>query len=266
MGTPQSGASCQAPVATPTLTPEPTSSPFRDPTPTPAADPDAPVDPLLEAMTREAATNLEACWNAAAWDAVAANLTPRFLRTSLGIDVADPADQAAALAALALGPVRIEEMGPVVLWSDGRGAVDVLYLRGRGNPVQAVAARWFLVAHQGKVRFDEEALLPPPMLGDRVTVGFGIADDEQPLRWDGAFDGHAPTSAVIALHGANRGWQAHTVQMLNDAGDVVGVLTLPSWRQGDLVLLDLPPGRYRLRDPVVPGSEQTLDVGDRVMG
>jgi hypothetical protein len=140
--------------------------------------------------------------------------------------------------------------------------VDVLYRRGRGNPVQAVAARWFLVAQQGKVRFDEEALLPSPMLGDRVTVGFNIADDEQPLRWDGAFDGRAPASVVIALHGANRGWMAHTVQVVNDAGAIVGVLTLPSWRQGDLVLLDLPPGRYRLRDPAVAGSELILDVGD----
>jgi hypothetical protein len=244
------------------LTPEPTPSPFRDPTPTPAADPHAPVDPLLEAMTREAAANLEACWNAGRWDAVAANLTPRFLRTSLGIDAAGPDDQAAALAALALGPLRIEEVEPVVLWSDGRGAVDMLYRRGRGKPVQAVAARWFLVAHQGKVRFDEEAVLPPPILGDRVTVGFSIADDEQPLRWDGAFDGRASTSAVIALHGANRGWLAHTVQVVNDAGGVVGMLTLPSWQQGDLVLLDLPPGTYRLRDPDVPGSEETLVIDD----
>ncbi len=123
------------------------------------------------------------CWNAGDWNAVAAIVTPRFLQTALGIDAPDVRSAARAVATLDPGPLHIETIGPVGIWSDGRGAVDVLYLRGRGNPVQAVAARWFLVAERGVVRFDEEVLLLPPPLGDRVTIGFAIADDQQPLQW-----------------------------------------------------------------------------------
>ena len=110
-------------------------------------DPDAIVDPLLDTMTAVAAATLEACWNAADWDAVASLVTPRFLQTALGIDAPDVAARAKALAALQLGPLRIETIGPVGIWSDGRGAVDVLYFRGRGNPSPGCGGA--LVPHRG---------------------------------------------------------------------------------------------------------------------
>ena len=213
-------------------------------------------------MAATAAAALEACWNTRDWDAVASILTPRFLETALGIDTAQKAEQVQALAALELGPLHIETIGPVGIWSDGRGAIDVLYLRGRGNPVQAVAARWFLIAERGAVRFDEEVLLLPPPLGDRITIGFAIADDQQPLQWNDPAGGEIPVSPVTALHGGNRGRDAHTFLLEGTGGETLGVLTLPPWRQGDLVLLDFPAGTYRLHDPAVPGSE--LDL--RVMG
>ncbi len=185
VATPGAPIPCQPPPpATPSPTPARDSSSFLDPTPTPAPDPDAVVDPRLDAMTAAAATALEACWNASDWNAVASILTPRFLQTSLGIDTPQKAEQVQALADLELGPLHIETIGPVGIWSDGRGAVEVLYFRGRGNPVQAVAARWFLIAERGVVRFDEEVLLLPPPLGDRITVGFAIADDQQPMQWN----------------------------------------------------------------------------------
>jgi hypothetical protein len=46
-------------------------------------------------------------------------------------------------------------------------AVNILYLRGRGNPVQAIAARWFLVAERGAVRFDE--VVPGPAASLKLT-------------------------------------------------------------------------------------------------
>jgi hypothetical protein len=230
------------------------------PTPTPAPDPDAFVDPLLESMTATAAATLQACWNAADWAAVTEILTPRFLQTALGINVPESAEQTVALAALDLGPLHVETIGPVGIWSDGRGAVDVLYFRGRGNPVQAVETRWFLLAAGGVVRFDEEVLLHVPSLGDRVTVGFAIADDQQPMQWNDAAGGQIPRSPVTVLHGANRGWVPHTFLLEGTSGEALGILTLPPWRQGDLVLLDLPAGTYRLHDPAVPGSELVLEV------
>jgi hypothetical protein len=259
--TPEAATFCQAPPpATPSPTPAGDTSSLLGPTPTPAPEPDAAVDPRLDAMTAAAATALEVCWNARAWDAVASILTPRFLQTSLGIDTPQKAEQVQALADLALGPLHIEMIGPVGIWSDGRGAFDVLYLRGPGTPVQAVAARWFLVAERGVVRFDEEVLLLPPRLGDRVTVGFAIADDQQPMQWSSTTGGEIPISPVTALHGANRGLESHTFLLEGTGGDTLGVLTLPPWRQGDLVLLDLPSGTYRLHDPAVPGSELVLAV------
>ena len=50
--------------------------------------------------------------------------------------------------------------------------------------------------------FGQIGRLPKP--GDRVTIGFGIADDRQPLRWDSPDSGLIPRSPVTALHGANR--------------------------------------------------------------
>ena len=213
-------------------------------------------------MAATAAAALEACWNARDWNAVASILTPRFLQTSLGIETSQNVEHVQALAALELGPLHIETIGPVGIWSDGRGAVDVLYFRGRGNPVQAVAARWFLVAERGIVRFDEEMLLLPPPLGDRITIGFAIADDQQPLQWNDPAGGEIPVSPVTALHGANRGRESHTFLLEGPGGETVGALTLPPWRQGDLVLLDLPAGTYRLHDPAVPGSELVLRVNE----
>jgi hypothetical protein len=261
IATPGAAVTCQAPPpATPSPTPAGDTSSLLGPTPTPAPDPDAIVDPRLDAMAATAATALEACWNARDWNAVASILTPRFLQSSLGIDTPRKAEPVEALTALELGPLHIETIGPVGIWSDGRGAVDVLYLRGRGNPVQAVAARWFLIAERGVVRFDEEVLLLPPPLGDRVTVGFAIADDQQPMQWSSPTSGEIPVSPVTALHGANRGRESHSFLLEGTGGETVGALTLPPWRQGDLVLLDLPAGTYRLHDPAVPGSELVLRV------
>lgn len=261
IATPGAAVPCRPPTpATPTPTPDVDDSSFLGPMPTPVPDPDAVVDPLLDTMTAAAAATLEACWNAAEWDAVATILTPRFLQTALGIDAPGAADRAGALAALELGPLHIEVIGPVGIWSDGRGAVDILYLRGRGSPVQAVAARWFLIAERGVARFDEEVLLLPPPLGDRVMVGFGIADDQQPLQWVNPTGGQIPVSPVTALHGANRGRAPHTFVLEGAEGETLGVLTLPPWQQGDLVLLDLPAGTYRLHDPAVAGSELVLRV------
>jgi hypothetical protein len=259
--TPGAAIPCRAPPPpTPSPTPVRDTSSFLDPTPSPVPVPDAIVDPRLDAMTATAAAALEACWNAGDWNAVAAIVTPRFLQTALGIDAPDVPARARTLATLDPGPLRIETIGPVGIWSDGRGAVDVLYLRGRVNPVQAVAARWFLVAERGVVRFDEEVLRLPPPLGDRITIGFAIADDQQPLQWNDPAGGEILESAVIALHGANRGQEPHTFLLEGTGDETLGVLTLPPWRQGDLVLLELPAGTYRLHDPAVPGSELSLKV------
>ena len=116
------------------------------------------------------------------------------------------------------------------------------------------------MAERGDVRFDEEVLLLAPPLGDRITVGFAIADDQQPVQWNDPAGGEIPSSPVTALHGANRGRESHTFLLEGTSGGTLGLLTLPPWRQGDLVLLDLPAGTYRLHDPAVPGSELWLEV------
>jgi hypothetical protein len=218
------------------------------------------VDSLLPPMVAATIADFQACWNANDWAGVASLVTPRFLQTALGIDAPRSEERVKALAALALGPIEIEQVGPVGIWSDGRAALDVLYRRG-GRPSQAIAARWFLVAARGVAHIDEEVPLTPPPLGDRVTVGFAIPDDQQPLQWDSGDAGHVPVSPVIALHGANRGRQPHTLLLESADGEYVGLLALPSWQQGDLVLLDLSAGTYRLRDPAVSGSALTLHVG-----
>jgi predicted alpha/beta hydrolase len=65
---------------------------------------------------------------------------------------------------------------------------------------------------------------------------------------------------VTVLHGANRGWKSHAFVLEGTGGETLGVLSLLPWRQGDLALLDLPAGTYRLRDRAVAGSELFLRV------
>ena len=247
--------------ATPTATPNDAAVRTIQPTPTPFLDSEMRVDPLLAPMVASAIADLQACWNADDWAGVASLVTPRFLQTALGIDAAQGEERVRELAALALGPIEIEQVGPVGIWSDGRAAVDVVYRRGAGRPQQVVAARWFLIGARGVAHIDEEVLLTPPLLGDRVTLGFSIPDDQQPLQWDSGGAGRVPVSPVIALHGANRGLRPHTLLLESADGARVSLLTLPSWQQGDLILLNLPAGAYRLRDPAVSGSVLTLDVG-----
>jgi hypothetical protein len=229
---------------------------------TPHPDPEARVDPRLDGMAAVAARLLQACWNAGDWEAVVALSTPRFLQTSLGIEGSEPRDRAAALAALDLGTLQIASLGPVTLWSDGRGAVEVRYRRGHGSPEQAVAARWFLVAGRGIARFDEEILLPPPPLGDRVTIGVGIASDEAPPLWDTPTTAPIVPSPVLALHGANRGSHPRTLHLQAAHDKILGVLTLPARTEADLVLLDLPPGTYSLVDATGSSAALRLVVGD----
>lgn len=261
--TPAKDTTCPSPEPRPSAlaSPSPTPEPGRAaPTPTPALDRDAAVDPRLDPLAATAASALQACWNAGDWEAVTALVTPRFLETAFGSVAPDSRGRAQALASLALGPMHIESIGPVGIWNDGRGAVDVFYRRGQGDPHQAIAARWHIVAERGHVWFDEENLLLPRRLGDRITVGFSIPDDEQTLQWASLDSSRIPATPVTLLHGANRGRLPHTFILEDENGRALGLLTLPAGRQADLVLLDLPPGSYRLHDPAVPGSEQTLVV------
>jgi hypothetical protein len=260
--TPVRTAACRSVwAATPTATRTDAAARSVQPTPTPFLDLETRVDPLLAPMVATAVADFQACWNATDWAGVASLVTPRFLKTALGIDTPQSEERVRALGALALGPIEIEQVGPVGIWSDGRAAVDVVYRRGAGRPQQVIAARWFVIASRGIAHIDEEALLAPPPLGDRVTLGFTIPDDQQRLQWDSGDAGNVPVSPVVALHGANRGLRPHTLLLESADGSRVGLLTLPSWQQGDLVLLDLPPGAYHLRDPAVAGSALTLLVG-----
>jgi len=263
-GTPISGVTCQPPAAAPAAAPTTLSreSPIAPPTPTPGFDREAVVDPLLDGMIAAAAAELAACWEAGDWQAVASMVTPRFLETALGVAGVTSEERSLGLAALDPGPLRIASMSPAGIWSDGRGVVEMLYFRGRGAPVQAIAARWFFVAERGVVRFDEESLLLPPPLGDRLTIGFTIADDTQPMQWASQTGGDISSSPVVALHGLNRGRTPHTIILRGDRDQTLGVLTLPAGSEGDLVLLDLPEGAYRLHDPAVEGSTLELVVAD----
>ncbi len=263
-GTPLSGVPCQPPAATPEAAPTTSSrdSPIAPPTPTPGFDRQAVVDPLLDGMISAAAVELAACWEAGDWQAVASMVTPRFLETAVGVAGVTSEERAQGLAALDPGALRIASMTPAAIWSDGRGVVDLLYFRGHGDPLQAIAARWFFVAERGVVWFDEESLLLPPPLGDRLTIGFSIADDAQPMQWASQSAGHIASSPVVALHGVNRGRTPHTIILHDAHARPLGVLTLPAGSEGDLVLLDLPAGAYQLQDPAVVGSTLELVVGD----
>ena len=72
------------------------------------------------------------------------------------------------------------------------------------------------------------SLLP---LGDRVSVGFAIANDQQPLQWVNPAGDEILIAPVTARRGVNRGRELHTFLLEGTGDETFDVLTLQGSRR-----------------------------------
>lgn len=235
----------------------------------PAAAGDLAATPASdEIAARAAATvdNFVACWNSGDLGATLALVTPNLLQGTFG--VADAAAAEAALPELDLGAITLLETGTVNTYDDGRASIDVTYLRG---DYQHVDARWYMVEQGGDLLVDQEELLVPRPEGDQAVVGYAIADDGSAPVFDAYTE--IPPSPVIVLSGVNNGTEPRVVRLVrlqgNDLaatpvpgeaavpsvsadivalGQTVGLVTIEPGAREDLAQVDLPEGVYALDD------------------
>jgi len=266
-------------AATPAATPA--GSPATTPTPTPAPV-GTPVEGAMADDAIAAAQNLAFCWNAGDLDGVLSLVTPNLLQDKFGA-----ADAAAATELLTgmgeLPPYTILGAGNVQTWDDGRASVDLVYLLGE---YQFVEARWFLVMAGDQMLIDEEVLLPSVPEGDiNFIVPFGVANDASPVLFGTSTSSRVTTADILTLHGRNCALPCRApigqrvffvVRVADDpaagtpaadefdpaAGEFIGTLSLAGNEEGDIALVNLDPGVYALYDAAVEGSVASLIVAE----
>ena len=237
-----------------------------------------PAGDEIVARAAAAVDNFVACWNSGDLGATLALVTPNLLQGCFGLADAQAAE--AALPELDLGALTLLETGEVATYDDGRASIDVAYMRG---DYQHVDARWFMVERDGELLIDQESLLPPRPEGDQAIVGYTIADDATPLAFD-QFTEVGP-SPVLVLSGVNNGAERHVVRLVRLAaaeagaatpvageevatvpaelvavGTTVGLIALAPGAREELALVGMPAGAYALVDDAVEGSAAALTV------
>jgi len=140
-GTPETGAGMMAsPASGDCIAPDADTTGLASPAADAADAMATPGDTALLDEAVAAATNLAICWNAGDLTGVLASVTPNLLQTKF--NVADAAEAEEALAGMELPPYSILEVGEVNTYDDGRASLDIIYLLG---DYQYVDARWYMV-------------------------------------------------------------------------------------------------------------------------
>ncbi len=270
---------CEAPEGTPAAT-EGMAAEQVEGTPLAGAVPEGtPVENAMADEAIAAAENFVNCWNAGEFEAALALVTPTFVEQRLNVDSPDEALE--LLEEEDQPQFTILARGNVLSYDDGRTSVDIIYLFGEH---QYVEARWFMVTADEQLLIDQEAMLPPRPEGETsAVISFSIAEDaeagttadENPVAFDQTSE--LTVADIVTLHGVNNGEERHIftlVQFGDDPtmgtpaadefdptqGEFVGQLSLAGGEQGDMVLLSLQPGVYVLYDPAVEGSVAPLTI------
>jgi hypothetical protein len=231
----------------------------------PAMDlPTPTIDPALVTSVVMTLDRFVACWNAGNGEALLSLVTPRYLQTRFNVRSVAAA-RLALSAQPTLPPIALIEPGAIHTYPDGRLSLDYTYQLGR---YQIVRARLILKPAGPHLLLDDEAPLWPRPLGDTTVIGFSLADDTSPISFDQSEA--IAASPVVILSGVNDGDQRHIVMLWRQTtgasgdpllgGEFVGYLSLAPGERQEMVLLDLPPGIYRLVDGAVVGSAATLIV------
>jgi hypothetical protein len=219
-----------------------------------AVEEEAQATPADEATTTTAdaaATNLANCINGGNFEGAAALMTTNFMQTLFG--TGNPYDVVGELQGTQFGNFAA---GAVSSYADGSVSVDVTYMQ---TEYQFISERWTLVQDGGYWKIDDLESLSPQPEGDTGVLGFVLTE----YAFTAAGATEITEMPVLLLHGANQGAEPHEMvvlklpegmtvdQLLADESlfsqvEFIGQSFFEPGQEGDMALVNLPPGTYTL--------------------
>jgi uncharacterized cupredoxin-like copper-binding protein len=212
--------------------------------------PATPADEATAAEVTAGAQNIANCVNSGNLEGAAALFTTNLLQEQFGSS--NPYDAVVNLEDFMLNGVTF---GDVSTYADGTSSVDVSYMQ---SEYQAVAERWFLIQDGGYWKVDSVVPLQPAPEGDTAVVGVTLT--EYAMEPNATSVTQMP---VIMFHGVNAGAEAHEIAIyvlpegatveqvladedLQNQTEFIAQRSYEPGEQGDIALLNLPPGKYTL--------------------
>lgn len=219
-----------------------------------------------------AAQNLVNCYNDRDLEAVSTLVTANLLESKFGATSAG--DVVAAFEGGFLLAYTVQEIGNAQTYDDGRASVDITYVAGE---LQYVQATWYMLTDGDEFFVDEEVLEDAPFLDVEsvATVSLTIADDETPLAFDQTTENTIQEAINFTV--INDGAEDHVVvfyRLATDAAagtpvpgdvapedaEVVAFVNVPAGDRETVTLVGAPVGVYLVADPNVEGSTAPFSI------
>jgi uncharacterized cupredoxin-like copper-binding protein len=205
--------------------------------------------------------NIINCLNSGNLEGAVALMTSNFLLQQFG--TGNPYDVLAnnMLQGVSFGEVKIDN---VQTYADGSVSAEVSYMQSQ---YQEVKEQWTLVQEDGYWKAEHLEQLNPSPEGDTTVVGVTMGGEKGEYTFEPNVT-EIPESPVLVLHGVNAGEMVHEIVVLKlpegvTADDVInadeakigelqqqsefiGQRTYLPGEQGDVALINLPPGTYTL--------------------
>jgi uncharacterized cupredoxin-like copper-binding protein len=260
---------CNAPAlppGTPTPPqPSPAASPMAMPgtAATPAAAP--PVGTPAEGSTVDEVTagvnNIVNCLNSGNVEGAVALMTSNFLMQAFG--TTNPYDVLAnnLLQGASFGEIQVNN---VQTYADGSVSAEVSYMQSQ---YQLTTERWTLVQEDNYWKAEHLDVLNPAPEGDTTVVGVTMGGEKGEYTFEPNVT-EIPESPVLVFHGVNAGEMVHEIvivklpegttpddlikgddakiSQLEQQSEFIGQRTYLPGEQGDIALINLPPGVYTL--------------------
>ncbi len=210
-----------------------------------------PADEATASEAAAAATNLANCINGGNLEGAVALMTTHFTEELFG--TGNPYDVIPNLQGTTFGNFTT---GAASSYADGSVSVDVSYMQ---TEYQFISERWTLVQDGGYWKIDALESLSPQPEGDTGVLGFTLT--EYAFTAVGATE--ITEMPVLLIHASNQGAEPHEVivlklpegltvdQLLADESlfsqvEFIGQTFYEPGQEGDMALINLPPGTYTL--------------------
>ncbi|HET8522905.1 MAG TPA: hypothetical protein VFL82_06715, partial [Thermomicrobiales bacterium] len=205
--------------------------------------------------------NIVNCINSGNLEGAVALMTPNFLLQIFG--TGNPYDVLAnnMLQGASFGDVQIEN---VQTYADGSVSAEVSYMQSQ---YQITKERWTLVQQDSYWKAEHLDVLNPSPEGDTTVVGVTMGGEKGEYTFEPNVT-EIPETDVVMLHGVNAGQMVHEIVVVRlpegtTADDVINAdeakigqlmqqsefiaqRTYLPGEQGDIAMINLPPGTYTL--------------------
>jgi uncharacterized cupredoxin-like copper-binding protein len=205
--------------------------------------------------------NIINCLNSGNVEGAVALMTSNFLLQQFG--TSNPYDVLAnnMLQGVSFGDIKIDN---VQTYADGSVSAEVSYMQSQ---YQVVTERWTLVQEDNYWKAEHLAQLNSSPEGDTTVVGVTMGGEKGEYTFEPNVT-EIPETQVLVLHGINAGKMAHEivvvklpegttpddlikgddakVSQLEQQSEFIGQRTYLPGEQGDIALINLPPGTYTL--------------------